>query len=524
MRAALVPALALMVMTASPAMARELSGAPVTVTAPAGTIEGRTQGGVDGFADIPYAAPPVGPLRWRPPGPAPRWQGARQAVRFGNDCPQLRIPGDATPSDQPMSEDCLVLNVWRPAGAHGPSARSRGEERAPRAPLPVMVWIHGGAFVAGSSASPVLDGAALARRGVVLISFNYRLGRFGFFAHPALTREAGGHPDANFAFLDMIAALRWVRDNAAAFGGDPGNVTIFGESAGGAAVAFLMAAPPARGLFHKAILQSGAGRQPYARLDTDRPSRISAHMAGFGFAAGAGLSEPDPAALRALPTEKVLGGLAFYDLQPLSFTGPVIDGRTVLADPDDQFAAGRVPAVPFMIGSTGAELSEEPFAGIMLDLIRAQQGAAGMAILQRAYGDPPARALIDDYFFTEGARGFARMMARRAPTWLYVFDHVAEVDRGRRHGANHASELAYLFGNLPANAGPDDRETARLMGDYWVNFARTGDPNGASLPGWPRLGRGDPLLLFGANAASVERNRNAARLDAVERAMAARPR
>jgi para-nitrobenzyl esterase len=502
---------ALLAMTANLAAARETAGSPVSVTVPAGALAGRTQAGVDAFVGIPYAAPPVGPLRWRAPAPAPRWQGTRQAVRFGNDCPQVRYPGDATPSDQAMSEDCLVLNVWRPAGA----ARGR---------LPIMVWIHGGAFVAGSSASPVLDGAALARRGVILVSFNYRLGRFGFFAHPALTREAGGHPDANFAFLDMIAALRWVRDNGAALGGDPGNVTIFGESAGGAAVGFLMASPEARGLFHKAALMSGASRQPYARLDTDRPSRISAQMAGVGFAVGAGLAEPDPAALRALPTDKVFGGLAFYDLQPLSFTGPVIDGRTVLADPDLRFAAGDVPAIPFIVGSTSAELSEESFAGIMMDLIRAQQSRNGMALLTRAYGDPPARALIDDYFFGEAARGFARMMARRAPTWRYVFDHVAEADRRQRHGASHASELAYLFGNLPATAGPGDRETARLMGDYWVNFARTGDPNGAGLPAWPRQGRGDPLLLFGANGASVERNRNTARLDAVERAMAARPR
>jgi len=513
MRAVLLLAWMLLAMTPGRAAARELSGSPVTVTAPAGMIEGRTRDGVDGFAGIPYAAPPVGPLRWRPPAPAPRWDGARQVVRFGNDCPQIRIPNDATPSDQPMSEDCLALNVWRPAGA-GQGSR-----------LPVMVWIHGGAFVAGSSASPVLDGAALARRGVVLVSFNYRLGRFGFFAHPALTREAGGAPDANFAFLDMIAALRWVRDNAEAFGGDPGNVTIFGESAGAAAVAFLMASPQARGLFHKAILQSGAGRQPYARLDTDRPSRISAHMAGFGFAAGAGLAEPDPAALRALATEAVVAGLAFWDLQPVKFTGPVIDGRTVLADPADRFAAGEVPAIPFMIGSTGAELSEEPYAGVMMDLVRAQQSAEGMAGLLRAYGDPPHRALIDDYFFGEAARGYARMMsARRTPVWLYIFDHVAEADRARRRGANHASELAYLFGNLPANAGPSDRETARLMGDYWVNFARTGDPNGAGLPRWPRHGTGDPLLLFGAEGVRTERGRNTTRLDAVERAMAARPR
>jgi len=495
-------------LVSQPAPGRSLDGAPVVVVAPAGTLEGRTKNGVEGFAGIPYAAAPLGDLRWRAPRPAPRWAGARAASDFGNDCLQIRFDGDATPSTQPMSEDCLFLNLWRPA---------RGRK------LPVMVYIHGGAFVAGSAASPVIDGARLAGRGVVMVNFNYRLGRFGFFAHPAMTAEAGGAPDVNFAFLDMIAALKWVRDNVASFGGDPGNVTVFGESAGGAAVAFLMASPMAKGLFHKAIVQSGAGRQPYARLDLDRPGRISAQMAGFGFASGAGLASPDAAALRALPADAVQGQLAFWDLQPLKFTGPVIDGRTVIDDPDLRFAAGEAPRTPFMIGSTGAELSEEPFAPVMMDLIRAQASAGDMAILTAAYGDPPDRALIDHYFFTEGARGFARMMrGHGAPTWLYMFDHVAEALRTKRKGAGHASELAYLFGNLPADAGPGDRDVARLMGSYWTNFARTGNPNGAGLPDWPRFGDGDPLLLVRDGTAGAARDHDTARLDAVERAMAAR--
>lgn len=498
---------ALMLMTA-PLHARAIEGRPVAVATPAGTLEGRAKDGVEAFVGIPYAAPPVGPLRWRPPAPAPRWKGVRVAAEFGNDCPQVRFAGDATPSTQPMGEDCLTLNLWRPAGAKN---------------LPVMVWIHGGGFVAGSSTSPVLDGAALAKRGVLLVSFNYRLGRFGFFAHPALTKEAGGKPHANFAFLDMIAALEWVKANATAFGGDPANVTIFGESAGGAAVAFLVASPLAKGLFDKAIVMSGAGRQRYARIDTDRPGRTSAHMAGVGFAAKAGLVQPDQAALRALSADVVQGGLAIWDLQGELFTGPVIDGLSVVADPVERFAKGAVPKIPFIIGSTSAELSEQPYAPVMMDLIRAQTSIAGMAALERAYGDPPALALIDDYFFTESARGYARMMAaHRAPTWRYVFDHVAEADRATRKGAAHASELAYLFGNLPTGAGPSDREAARLLGDYWTNFAKAGDPNGAALPAWPRYGADDPLLLFGAAGAAVETDRGPARLDAVERAMAER--
>lgn len=502
MRAAL--ALMLTALTTQPLLARSLAGEPVVVEAPAGTLEGRAKDGVEGFAGIPYVAPPVGEQRWRPPAPAPVWSGVRPAAAFGADCPQVRFDGDATPSNQPTSEDCLFLNIWRPAKARK---------------LPVMVYIHGGAFVAGSAASPTVDGANLARRGVVVVNFNYRLGRFGFFAHPALTVEARGNPDANFAFLDMIAALQWVQTNAEAFGGDPGNVTIFGESAGGAAVDFLMSSPLAQGLFRKAIVMSGANREPYARRASDRPARISAEKAGLAFAVKAGLADPDAAALRALSADAVQGQLAFWDLQADRFTGPVIDGKSVLADPVERFAAGTVPKIPFLIGSTGAELSEEPFAPVMIDYLKSQNDAAALAELTKAYGDPLPAKLVDHYYFTEAARGFARMMqARGAPAWLYVFDHVAESDHGKRKGAAHASELAYLFGNLSATAGASDRAASKLMGDYWTNFAKHGHPNGRDLPDWPQLGRFDNLLLIRDGSATVAQQRDADGLDAIERA------
>ncbi|WP_195908438.1 carboxylesterase/lipase family protein [Novosphingobium sp. Gsoil 351] len=490
-------------MTVNSADARELTGRPTTVAAPAGTVAGRVTDGVRGFAGIPYSAPPVGVLRWRPPAPPQRWKGTRDASRFGNDCPQQRLPRDLTPSDQPMSEDCLSLNLWAP-------------ERARR--LPVMVWIHGGGFVMGSSASPVLDGAKLARRGVVLVSFNYRLGRFGFFSHPAL--GDGGQRSANFAFEDMIAALKWVRGNVAAFGGDPRNVTIFGESAGGAAVDFLLAAPQARGLFHKAIVQSGANREPYARLDRDRPARISADHAGAAFAASAGLSNPSAAALRALPAEAIQGKLGLLDQQPDRFTGPVIDGVTVLDDPVEQFGAGAVPRVPYLIGSNGAELSAEPFVPILLDLIKAALGP-GFAALGGSYGDPPSPALIDDYYFGEAARGYARIMAGHgAPTWLYRFDHVTAAERATRQRAQHASDIAFVFGNLPPGADAQDRAVSDLLGTYWTNFARAGDPNGFGLPRWERVASGgNAALIVAAGSAATRELGNAARLDAVERAM-----
>jgi len=492
-RFALAIALALLAMTGQ-AGARSIAGAAVVVDAPAGALEGRASQGVEAFVGIPYAAPPIGPLRWRAPRPAARWTGVRPAAAFGDDCPQQRLAGDATPSDQPMSENCLVLNVWRPAAGKA---------------LPVMVWIHGGGFVMGSSASPVLDGAALARRGVVIVSFNYRLGRFGFFAHPALApEEAGG----NFALLDMIAALRWVRANAAAFGGDPDNVTLFGESAGGAAVDVLMVSPLAKGLFAKAIVQSGASRLAYAR-------RPAAEAAGIAFTAAARLDHPDAAQLRALPASVVQGGLSLTDMQYGRFTAPMVDGEVLPDDPARRLAAGAVPALPYMVGSNGAELSQEVFTPLMMQAISAQLGPPALAALKRVYGDPPAPALIDDYLFTEAARFYARRMAATgAPAWRYVFDYVPEAERSRRTGAQHASELAFLFGNLPASAAPADLATARLMGDYWTQFAKTGDPNGPGLPVWPRQAAGDPLLVFGDDGARVERGRNGERLDAIERA------
>lgn len=502
--------LALLMLVTAPVFGRTLAGEPVTVAAPAGPVTGRAQAGVEGFAGIPYAAPPIGDLRWRAPKQVPRWTAPRDAAAFGSDCPQVTIPGDLTPSDQPQSEDCLYLNLWRPSGAKA---------------LPVMVWIHGGGFVAGSSASAVLDGTNLARRGVVVVSFNYRLGRFGFFGHPALSVEAGGKPAVNYAFQDMIAALKWVQANVAAFGGDPKQVTIFGESAGGAAVQFLTGSPAATGLFGKAVVQSGANREPYARVAADRPARISAEKAGLAFAKAAGLADSaDAAALRALPASTVQGQLSLFDTQADRFTGPVIDGTIVPADPIDRFQSGAVPAMPYLIGSNGGELSQEAFAPILVGLIEKQLEPAPLADLKHAYGDPLAPVVIDAWYFGEAARGYARIMsARRSPTWLYRFDYVAENGRAARKLAQHASDIAYVFGNLPADATRADRAMAHAMGAYWTNFAKTGDPNGSGLPNWPRAGAGDPMLKLAIGGPVAARDDDP-RLDAILTAQNTRPR
>lgn len=277
--AALVAAL-LVGACAQPAMSQSppSAGVPVETQIDSGTLRGREADGIKSFKGIPYAAPPVGELRWRAPAAPTAWSGVREADQYGSDCVQNRVSWDKTQSAQPTSEDCLTLNVWAPAAAKK---------------APVMVWIHGGGFVMGSGSQPIFDGAKLAGRDVVVVTFNYRLGRFGFFAHPALTREAAGAATGNFAFMDQVAALEWVKRNIAAFGGDPGNVTIFGESAGGGSVNQLMLAQPARGLFHKAIAQSGGGRDVLPLLSAERAGKPSAEAVGTAFAAKAGVKGED---------------------------------------------------------------------------------------------------------------------------------------------------------------------------------------------------------------------------------------
>src|SRR6478672_3743919 len=302
-----------------------------------GVLVGRVGEGVSSFKGVPYARPPVGTLRWRAPQPAEGWDGERDAGEVGAICIQPPANGDTGVGPLPMSEDCLTLNVWAPA------------ERAQ--PLPVMVWIHGGGFNNGSGTAALYDGTRLAKRGVVVATINYRLGRLGFFDHPALAAERGqGEPGGNYGMMDIVAALEWVRDNAAAFGGDPGNVTVFGESAGGAAVTRLMISPAARGLFHKAVVQSGLGRDSGVPLD--RPSAIggpSLQDRGVAFARTVGARTADE--LRAIPAEALLKPAPnFYGGDNL-----VIDGQLVTEDVEAAFAAGREAPVPLIIGTNSAE-------------------------------------------------------------------------------------------------------------------------------------------------------------------------
>lgn len=473
-----------------------------------GVVEGRAEAGLSVFRGIPYAAPPVGALRWRAPQPAPGWAGVRPAHRFGPACPQvLETPTQLAPLG-PTAEDCLTLNIWAPA------------DRARR--HPVMVWLHGGGFVAGSGSEAPFDGSALARRGVVLVTVNYRLGRLGFFAHPALAREAPEEAKGNYGLLDQIAALRWVRANIAAFGGDPANVTVFGESAGGMSIAALMTAPAARGLFAKAIVQSGAIFLPDRTMA--EASAEGAAWAGKQGVEGEGAAAL--AALRALPVERIAPSAPpLSEVMAIMATSrPMLDGRLLRRSVVDTFQRGEEARVPLLIGSNALEtrvwlfgdtLSTVPFApetGAALTAAMPDGEAVAAAYARDAGGDRAGGLLrlASDAFLGAPTRWLAGRHAARAPTWLYRFYAVPAPARGVVAGAPHGTDIFYVFGTVdrfrfhPERVSAADRALSARMLGLWTDFAKKGVP--ASERVWPRYAAGDKLLLVtneGARAAAV---------------------
>ena len=413
-----------------------------------------------------------------------------------------------------MSEDCLYLNVWAPAG------------RARR--LPVMVWIHGGGFVIGSGSLAASDGAALARKGVVVVTLNYRLGRFGFFAHPALTRDHPGEPTGNYGLMDQIAALNWVRRNIAAFGGNPARVTVFGESAGGGSVLALMDSPMARGLFQGAIVESGGGRDRLATLETANHESRAGFAAGMAFAAKAGLKDADAAQLRALPANRVLGDLGFLNnTNRDDYAGMVIDGRVVTADPAAVFARGGEAPVPLIIGFNSSELGA--LASVTGPWTNFEAGRFGPheADLRKVYdpagGDAGLKAdFLSDLIFVEPARFLAAAHARNGhPAWLYQFGYVAEAHRAGPPGAGHASEIPFVFDTIDtvdAKASAGDRAMADSVSAYWAAFAMHGNPNGQGRPTWPGYtAAADADLDFTAAGPAPLSGRSRARLDFLEK-------
>jgi para-nitrobenzyl esterase len=491
-------------LTASAAGTAASQQATALVRVEGGELQGVVADGVESFKGIPFAAPPVGDLRWRPPQPAAPWSGVRPAAEFGADCMQGRFgppPAPGAPPARVPSEDCLFLNVWRPAGA----------TTAPGSKLPVMVWIHGGGFVGGSGALQGAAGGPFARQGVVLVTTNYRLGRFGFFAFPALSGERADELKGNYAYMDQIAALQWVKRNIAAFGGDPDNVTIFGFSAGGVSVHSLLASPLARGLFHKAIAQSGGSRdsvltaRPMSKDGVDPNYPVSAETVGRTFAQSMGIEGTDQAALvrlRTLTAEQVLRGapVAAGSNPPQIELTPILDGRLITETAESAYKAKRQPRVPLLAGSNSADTAGNRIKATTKDEFFARFGTWS-AQAKAAY-DPDGTTELatmvsranDDFGQAEAARFAANAFAANgSPAYLYRFSYVASAMRERmRNGAPHGGEIGFVFGTLGTGPGPastpspEDLAVSRMAQSYWVNFARTGDPNGAGLPTWPR--------------------------------------
>ena len=443
-----------------------------------GAISGVTQDGVTAFKGIPYAAAPTGENRWRAPQPVAAWTGVRPAATFGHDCAQAPFPPDAAPVETTPAEDCLYLNVWKPAGA------------ASGAKLPVMVWIHGGGFVNGGTSPGVYSGASFARDGVVMVSLNYRLGRYGFFAHPGLAAEGLG---GNFGFLDQITALKWVQANVAAFGGDPAHVTVFGESAGGMSMHMLLQSPLARGLFSAAIIESGGGRAGTLPM----PTLAGAAKAGAAFAPGL-----DAAALRALPEAQVTGNLSMMSMGQPGYSGPMVDDRTILGSAVEGAAAGIYAKVPVMIGTNSADgfpfITDKAkiFAGFGADesAARAIYDPAGTAD-----GMMVATATSADRMMIEPARAVVRALAGQQPVWIYRFAYGVGPFAEKLGGAPHASEIPYVMDTLalrkvqPMVAA--EQPVATLTHRYWVNFAKYGNPNGkGDVPAWSPAVKGDTTV------------------------------
>lgn len=464
-----VAAVALFWMACQPSPAPTPAG-PVIETR-SGRVQGTWENGVRVYRGLPYAAPPVGSLRWHPPGPAPVWDGVRQAKEFGSACPQPRLRDD-------QSEDCLFLNIWTPEDA---TASSR---------LPVLVWVHGGGFLAGRGDDEDTRGDAFAREGVVVVSFNYRLGALGFLAHPLLEEEQSGRPRANYGLLDMLAALGWVQRNIASFGGDPSSVTIFGHSAGGMAVHLLMVVPEARGLFHRAIGMSGFGTWPLPRLaamdaDVVPEGDPTAEATGLEIieraTMGATLRSVDE--LRAIPAERLAGAVE-------GLHRPIVDGQVLPDEPGILFARGEQHDVPLISGGASYDGTVFGATGASVEDYLASWGPH-RAQVRALYSDDfsvsdeqGAARLFGDSRYLLGGRTLVRAMDRvSSPGWLYYYSFIREARRGETPGAPHGAMVRPLFDH---EEDAEAAERGRLMRAYWINLARTGDPNGPGLPPWPR--------------------------------------
>lgn len=477
----------LAVLLAFGAAGAAVAGDGPTVAVTGGVIRGEARGAGAVFRGVPFAAPPVGERRWKPPGPLKAWSGTRDATVSGAPCLQRSYGWNAKDAAD-SREDCLYLDVRTPS-------------LKPGAGLPVMVWIHGGANRAGSARGTVES--SLVEQGVVLVSIQYRLGAFGFLSHPGLTAEGGG-ASGNYALMDQVAALRWVRDNIARFGGDPGNVTLFGHSAGGQDVGLLMLAPQARGLFHKAIEQSGAA-------GFGLPPRSLARNEWLGLYLARAMGAEDLAALRAASGEHVLDATDMLK-PPIEDDGfvwlqAVVDGAVIREPPAVTLAAGRQARVPLIIGTSARELPLHGGPANVRAWVGAEYGSSADRAL-RLYGigkdDSVSEAVADEVAADTGFRCpatwvAARQVAAGQGVWRYELGVAAPGAGPVRHG----SELPFVFDTPPAGTTQD--QWPRLQA-YWVNFARTGDPNGPGLTPWPSQGAAVEAIAFTPSGPQVTRD------------------
>ncbi len=504
-----------------------------TVKINSGWLKGISNDTVSVFKGIPFAAPPVGEYRWRPPQAVVSWQGVRNATEFGPNCAQAGWGGTSGTITKNSAEDCLYLNVWKPANVSSASK------------LPVMVWIHGGGFVGGSGAEPTNFGDQFAKQGVILVTINYRLGRLGFFAHPMLSKEYPNEAKGNYGYMDQIAALEWIKENIAAFGGDPNNVTIFGQSAGGVSVHSLLTIPDAKGLFHKAISHSGGGRdgvltgRPINKENADPFYTVSAETIGINFAKKHGIDSNDSEAivkLRQIRVEDIVDGGQETDGQggPRIYSGPILDGKLVVETAESAYKAGRFAKVPLMIGSCNAEISGN-FVNMsqtkdeLFSLFGSLQNEA------KAAYDPEGTTEFaeimtkfnTDWVWGEPARMTAKSFTNHGMSaYIYLFSYVPNSLKERmKYGAGHGSEVTYTFNNLGARWGvttttPEDEKLGISMNTYWVNFAKTGNPNGRHLPNWPLYSiQKNEILEFENNGIPVsKKDPTKERLDVIEKA------
>ncbi|MFL6450863.1 MAG: carboxylesterase/lipase family protein [Bryobacteraceae bacterium] len=487
---------ALRTMALTAAVGTVYAAPPIQIQTQSGLVEGTSSadGKVRAFEGIPFAAPPVGHLRWQPPQPLKAWEGVRKTTAFGPRCMQAPIYADMIFRDSGPSEDCLYLNVWTPANSAS-------------AKLPVMVWIYGGGFAAGAASEPRQDGSKLAEKGVVVVSMNYRLGVFGFFAHPELTKESPQHASGNYGLMDQASAIDWVHKNIAAFGGDPDSITIFGESAGSISVSAQMASPLSKNLIKRAIGESGS----VFMLSPPAMSLEEAEQQGSEFASAVGT--PNLTALRAMNAKDLLDG-AQQNRSKIRFW-PNVDGYFMPESPRDIYGRAKQAHIPLLAGWNTDEQPASAFFGkdphtaeSYTEKIKSLYGenAREMLSLYPAANDSQmndsATALAGDRFISYSTWKWIDQQTQTgsSPVYRYHFEQAPPQIAGKpSRGAYHSADIEYVFETLDSKDLPwtdADRKLSDIISSYWTNFAKTGDPNGPGLPKWPRTTREDGYELM----------------------------